>query len=406
MLKVFSGFLDKNAFSPDGLFSKERNLSVLDAGSGTGVLGICAAGALSDLSIGSFRVRSQDRDELARVFTGYNARRNGVSEETLSARTEPLLAGTESWDLILTNIPAKAGLPVLEDFVRRSAGLLKKDGLVFLVAVNTLADFFRSGIKEDAALLSEEAGTEHSVFVYGKPAGAPAHNGDERQTGPVVLDDGFPVNYPFYIRNQNDYEMEDISYKMLTVHGASDFDSPGGAAQAAAHLARKINLKAKLAKNLPEGAILIHDPGQGHFALWLAAYLAGSETSAALLKTNQFRLVLAGRNIVALAAAKSALASAATAIIPCADIYIDRERIKAAEKDYNLIIFIPETVSETDRREAYWQGIRELAAPGSILIAGMSSSEAERFDRKKPSGFSRLGDIKRRGFRAMGYQLK
>ena len=302
---------------------------------------------------------------------------------------------------------------MLEDFVRRSAGLLKKDGKVFLVAVNTLADFFRSRIKEDAALLSEEAGTEHTVFVYGKPANVQAEKNNEQLYIPIVINEKFPANYPFYIRNKSEYTMEDISYRLDTVHGAADYDNPSVPVQAAAHLARKINLKAKLADNLSEGAILIHDPGQGHFALWLANYLDGSETSAGLYKADQPRLVLTGRNIMALAAARSALAAAKSAIapavpviIPTADIYIDRERIKAAEKDYNLIIFIPETVSETDRQEAYWQGLRELTMPGGVIIAGMSSNEAERFNRKKPSGFTCLGDIKRRGFRAMGYQAR
>jgi len=368
LLKVFSEFLDK----ADG----PASYSILDSGSGIGVLGICAAGALGSKA----HVRSQDRDELARIFTEYNARRNGLGEDHLTAHTEPLLAGPPDcrWDIILTNIPAKAGRPVLEDFIRRSAGLLKKDGRVFLVAVNTLANFFRSRITAAGApLVVEESGKEHTVFVYG-PA--------EAQASPLLLDEHFPAAYPFYIRNQNGYEMEDIPYRLDTVHGAPDFDSPGGALQAAAKLFVKIDLASKLREK--DGALLIHDSGQGHFALWLARYL----------KQPAFRWVFSGRNVLALAAAKSAMSAALggamPTVIPAADIALDSRRI-AAEGPFALAAFFPEG------KALFPQA---LIGSGCILLAGMSSAEAERFDRKKPAALRRIGDIKRKGFRALAYQ--
>ena len=367
---------------------------MLDAGCGAGVLGICAAGALSDIAPPgnppagrAIRVRAQDRDVLARVFTEYNARKNGLSQECFEAHTEPLLAAPDGagWDLILTNIPAKAGRPVLEDFIRRSAGLLKKDGMVFLVAVHTLADFFRSGITASASLIKEETGKEHSVFVYTKQT-------DHQAEKQLIFDENFPKSYPFYIRCQNEYEIEKISYKLDTVHGAPDFDSPGGAIQAAAKLALKIDLVSKLSG----GPSLIHDTGQGHFALWLLHYLAKAEYA--------IQFVLSGRNVLALAAARAALASAGIvpAIIPIADIFLDRERLTLAAEDqssFALIALFPEMVTDT-----IWEGLASLAATGGIVIAGMTSTEAERFDRKKPPSFSRMGDIRRKGFRALAYR--
>ena len=263
---------------------------------------------------------------------------------------------------------------------------------------------FRKGIKECAVLLSEEKGKEHTVFVYGKTLNHSdiAKSAGVSSEGPIVLDKNFPANYPFYIRNQNEYEMEDIHYRLDTVHGAADFDSPGAAIQAAARLAKKLDLAAKLEKARPgtendtKVPLLIYDAGQGHFALWLSHYL-----KAAGHENNHW--VLSGRNIIALASARAALCNN-TVIIPTADIFLDRERLSSSKKDFRLIAFFPETVSETDRREANWQGLSELAEAGSIIIIGMSSSEAERFDKKKPTLFSRLGDIKRKGFRALAYQ--
>ncbi|MDR1315985.1 MAG: methyltransferase, partial [Spirochaetales bacterium] len=167
LLRVFSGLLDGGLFPAPGKLRQGGTLSVLDAGCGCGVLGICAGTALRDLagkgaagercsgpgpglasvlvpasaSVPALAVRAQDRDELARLFTEYNGLRNGLAGAELEARTEALLAAPAgaAWDLILSNVPAKAGRPVLEDFIGRSAGMLKSGGLALVVVVNPLA---------------------------------------------------------------------------------------------------------------------------------------------------------------------------------------------------------------------------------------------------------------------------
>jgi hypothetical protein len=436
LLKVFSQHLDKAIKAGTVL---PRN--ILDAGSGVGVLGICAAGAIDDISrqapvpvysteprsgegsplekpgndsmAGCFHVRAQDRDELARIFTTYNAERNGILNSVFQAHTEPLLSGPQDmrWDLILSNIPAKAGPVVLEDFIHRSAAILKKEGKVFLVAVNTLADFFRSQIVTTGApLIIEETGKEHTVFVYGS-SDESNQGGDDIAKSPLAFDESFPWN--FYIRNKNTYEMEDIVYNLDTVHGAQDFDSPSGRVQAAAKLAVKTNLASMMAKReTAETSLLVYDEGQGHFALWLASYIKDP---------MPYRWVLSGRNVLALAASRTALNEAKTVLvtvktgiaanrnsmnksdikmIPAVDIFLDRERITTAGK-FDLVAFFPEKAAENA-----WEGLAFVAKPNSIVIVGMASAEAERFDRKKPLGWNRLGDIKRKGFRALMYQLQ
>jgi len=287
--------------------------------------------------------------------------------------------------------------------------LLNKDGRVFLVAVNTLADFFRTRIAAAASPLAEETGKEHSVFVYGGKPAPEASAGADHESGPLVFDGSFSRNYPFYIRNRNTYEMEDLSYRLDTVYGAPDFDSPGGAVQAAAKLAVKTGLASRLTEgDTAGGAALIHDSGQGHFALWLVHYLAKASAAKA---PASLPLVLSGRNILALAAARAALASTGTApiIVPAADLFLDRDRLRdaataaAAHGCFGFIAYIPETVPETNRDAAAWEALSDLAQPGAIVIAAMNSAEAERFDRKKTAAWRRLGDIKRNGFRALAY---
>ena len=404
LLKSFSSYLDSliagqisagNNETVSNTSCLEETFSVLDAGCGTGVLGICAAGALEALGKArgekTLKVRCQDRDELARQFTLYNARKNGIPDETLSTHTEALLSNCKSkgggWDLILTNIPAKAGNPVLEDFIQRSVSLLKKNGRVFMVAVNPKADFFRRRLNACALIHSEEAGKEHTVFVYSRLQ-------ESTHGSSIYLDENFPWAYPFYIREQSEYSMEKISYKLDTVHGAADFDSPGGEVMAAAKLTVKIKLAEKLFHPV---SLLNHDAGQGHFALWLALYL-----KERIMEKCSW--LLSGRNILALTAAKNNLERCMpiedARILPAVDL----SGISHKE-GFNLIAYFPDTVPGTKTEEAAWESLGRLAAPGCILIAGMSSFEAERFDRKKSSLWRRLGDIKRKGFRAMAYQL-
>ena len=394
LLKVVSAILDE-----DEALGRPLPRSALDAGCGAGVLGVCAAGALGA------RVRAQDRDELARVFTAYNALRNGIRAEALSAHTEPLLSCPPPWDLILSNIPAKAGLPVLEDFAARSPGLLGPGGRACIVAVAPLADFFKARILEaGAVILREEAGPGHRVLVYAPGPRGTAEGTASPGTGGSAAGEDFLAAHPCYLRNRGVYAMEGISYRLDTIHGAPGFDSPGGAVEAAAKLARK-TLPALPAA----GHILVWEGDQGHFPAWLAGGFLGASPSPSF--------TLAGRNILALEAARhntiNALGSGGDVrVIPAADLFLDRERLagagdsRAPSTRYSLIAAFPGAVPLADRALPLWEGLVFLAAPGALVILGAGSSEAERLDRKKPKNFTRLGSVKRGGFRALAYTCR
>ena len=397
LLKVFSQTLDEDIAA-----GKSPPRRVLDAGCGTGVIGICAAAAIAPLfnDGGGLRllVRCQDRDELARLITTHNAALNGIPPTLLEAHTEPLLAGTLLWDLILTNIPAKAGTPVLADFVRRSAGLLNPGGRVIMVAVRTLADFFRERIAADAELLQEHTGPGHSVLVYGQAA---------NQSQPAVAVNGGPdfiARHPFYVRAEITRAIEDIPIHLTTIHGASGFDNPGGAVLAAAKLARRLQFP------LNDAPLLVHEPDQGFFPCWLLAFLQRGQA------------VLSGRNILALEAARYNViqnvrqnvihSDGITAVVPVADLPLGETALlqAAGGRPYGCIAAFPELLPQSslpkgvDQLGAIWDAAPPLLATGGVFLVTFSSSDAERFDRKKPAGFTRLGSVKRNGFRALAYR--
>jgi len=379
LLKVFSRMLDGDAWKPPPG-------RVLDAGCGVGVIGICAAATL-DGSV----VRCQDRDELARLLTLHNAAKNGVS---LEAFAEPLLAGPkdERWDLILSNIPAKAGTPILEDFVSRSLGLLNPGGRVAIVVVHTLASFFRERIAlAGAELLSEQEGSGHSVFVY-----APGEGQGAEATVEAGL--GFLSRHPFYARASARCKIEGVSVGIEAVHGASGFDDAGNAVTVAAKLAGRIGPeKISPDRNAP---LLVHEPGQGFFPCWLLGFLQGRGA-----------VVLSGRNILALEAARHNVSPQVT-IVPVADLRLGGAALLEAigGEKYACLAAFPELLPQsslpkgTDQLAALWDSVPPLLAVGGTLLVTFASSDAERFDRRKPTGFTRLGDLKRDGFRALAYR--
>jgi SAM-dependent methyltransferase len=401
LLKIFSRILDEDIAA-----AKPPPRRVLDAGCGTGVIGICAASAIKALSgeDTAVYVRCQDRDELARLVTSHNAAKNNISSVILEAFTEPLLAmpANDKWDLILTNIPAKAGNPVLEDFVKRSISLLNSGGRVLMVAVNTLADFFRETIAASGAqLLSEEKGAGHTVFVYRSEV--------ENASLPVNMGPGFFDRYLFYLRASPVYEIEGFQIKLETIHGASGFDKPGGAVLAAAKLLCRLGLE-----KIPVGGdrpVLVHEPGQGFFTNWLLEFLRDVFNRA-----QKPDLVLSGRNILSLEAARyNCQNSVNVNAISAVDLQLGKEALlETGGGQFAFITAFPELLPQSkaaktskgaDQLTAIWDSLPPLLAEGGLFLAAFSSSDAERFDRKKPTGFTRLGSVKRNGFCTLAYKL-
>jgi len=404
LLKVFSRLLDD-----DTAAGKPLPRRLLDSGCGCGVIGICAAKAITTNDV---KIRCQDRDELARLLTLRNAVQNGVPPAALEACTEPLLAGPDSgrWDMILTNIPAKAGTPILEDFVRRSANLLNPGGKVLMVAVHPLADFFRERIAADAELLSEHKSPGHTVFVYGgKTAQEPAAN-------PVNAGPGFFTRHPFYARAAVTCPIEDIPVYLETIHGASGFDQPGAAVLAAAKLTAR--LKKTALRQLPldgSAPLLVHEPGQGFFPCWLLELLCDKSGPPQ-------SLILSGRNILALEASRhnTERRNAAVSIVPAADLSLGRTALLeiVGGRQYGLIAAFPELLPQSSlpktakgnqgisQLTALWDALPPLLADGGVFLAAFTSADAERFDRKKPPGFTRLAGVKRDGFRALAYRMQ
>jgi hypothetical protein len=222
----------------------------------------------------------------------------------------------------------------------------------------------------------------------------------------------FITSHPFYIRANVVYAIEHIPVSLTTVHGAEGFDHPGGAALAAAKLTANLLTAGRMALQSP---LLIHEPEQGFFPCWLNLLRKRAGADGA----TKARTVLSGRNILALEAAAYNVRyngaqqnELAVVIVPAVDLQLAGPALQSAidGQQYGSIIAFPDLLPQsslpkkTDQLAVLWESLPPLLADGGIFLAAFGSSEAERFDRKKPAGFTRMGTIKRKGFRALAYR--
>jgi 16S rRNA (guanine1207-N2)-methyltransferase len=106
---------------------------VLDLGCGYGPLGLALRAAAADRV-----VHLVDRDALAVEYSRENAARNRLDEVEVYGSLGYADVRGSGFDLIVSNIPAKAGPPVIEQLLLGGAGLLAPGGLVAVVVIAPL----------------------------------------------------------------------------------------------------------------------------------------------------------------------------------------------------------------------------------------------------------------------------
>jgi hypothetical protein len=295
---------------------------------------------------------------------------------------------------------------VLEDFISRLRGSLAPGGRALVVVVNSLAGFFQSrlgGPAGDPAPILR--GAEHQVFVYEAPdvpSGPPLETAGPEEPAPPLR--------PCYLRNRAAYEMEGIAYRISSVHGAAEFDRPGGAVETAAALLARLGGRLFGRSDPAAAPALVHEGGQGHFPLWFLHFLERNGAAAPAL------LLLHGRNILALEAARDNIAESplgakpAVLAAPGVDLGLDSAALagligpRTADppaRGAGFVAAFPQVVPRTDPYGGIWAALETLLLPGGAALVALPAAQADRFDRRKPPGFTRLGDLKRRGFRAL-----
>jgi 16S rRNA (guanine1207-N2)-methyltransferase len=247
---------------------------VLDLGCGYGPLGLM----LKSLYPGA-SVCLTDRDALAVAFTRQNAAFNKL-EAGVAAGLGYDDLDEGDFDLVVANVPGKAGEPVIAALLTDAVHFLAPGGLAAAVVVNPLRDLV-AGVLEAAPgveTVLERQGTAHTVFHYR------FSTLKERTAYIPALERGV------YDRGEVDLTPTGLTCRVRTVWGLPEFDS------LSYDTALLLNALARL-EGTRAGNAVVFNPGQGHAAVFLWKLLG--PTHLTLVDRDLLALRVTRRNLLA-----------------------------------------------------------------------------------------------------------
>lgn len=352
LLKNIARYVEKGSVS-----------SVLDIGSGTGVLGIACAKAYQ-----AERLLLRDRDALAVAFSQHNAKRNKL--RTCVCETNLFLDGLtgQHFDLVLCNVPAKAGTPVLDRFLQELQLVLTPAGVAGIVVVNTIAAAARASLQAaGVSLRAVDEGKGHTVFLLSRNEALV----DTTATPVPMLE--CAVRTPVQTLT-----LAGRRYRFKGYYGLPEFDTHAYATQLAAEI---------IAAVVSGGAkrMLVCDPGPGH----LPAFLNNSPKQ---------RIDLCSRDALALAASRAniRLATAGNATQQDGQDFAFMEDI-TDHAGYDLLVAFPENIPGVDLADQFWAHTIRLLKSGGQVVAALGSTFYERLEKRRPRGFIKQREKKHRG---------
>jgi 16S rRNA (guanine1207-N2)-methyltransferase len=221
---------------------------ILDAGCGYGPLGLTLKNLHKDSIVHLF-----DRDALAVEYSRQNAELN----ELIGVETYGSLGYDDvrraDFDLIVANIPGKAGESVIAYLLREARYYLAPGGLAAIVVVAPLETTVTKILEDtpgvEIVLKRTRAG--HAVFHY-------------RFTGELVLpkpqQNGFERGV--YHRKNVTIRLENLEYPMQTAYGLPEFDSLSYGSEMLVKALHSV-------RDLTVHRAVVFNPGQGHVAVAL-----------------------------------------------------------------------------------------------------------------------------------------
>ncbi len=338
---------------------------VLDVGCGVGTLGLAVAARATGA-----RVLLQDRDALAAEFAQANASLNGL--RNVSVQTGLAFQGLEEklFDLVVCNVPAKAGKPVIEELFRQAASRLGPAGTAAFVVVGPLDDLARAAAAAAGLVLAgEEKNPRYTVLhLKAAPAAVPSK----------------PLAFSIvpYIRQHGRFQFSGTSWGLDTAYALPDFDTLGYCVE---------NALAVLSTMRVKGRILVMNPGQGHLPVYLARRFRASIS----------RISLAGRDTLALAIAGWNLEAAG--LPPTAAVPVSREGALGGTGpagSCDLLCVMPVPVPRVAWQADLAVAAQTLLPPGGRLLVSAKSTEVQRLAAAHP-GFAIVESRKHFGFRTI-----
>jgi len=325
--------------SLDGDSLPERGRS-LDYGSGYGVLGL-AVKAIRP----AWDVTLVDRDALAVAFSAWNAGHLGMAVDCRCG-LDPIDSTGAGYDLVLWNVPGKAGASVLARLTGEALDVLAPAGTLALVIVHPLVDAVRAAIaaRDDVAIVHESKGREHTVIHARRTSGSP--------TG---ARDGFADGV--FDREAIEVVYGDIVYGLVPVIGLPQYDGPDQTS-----LMVMDALTSLPSDDRERRRAMVVRPGVGHLPKAVQARWPSAE------------LVLVDRDLLALRASVRAIGDDRTRTVARPDF----DGVDIGAPVELAIVMIPDQMRPPVMTRLLDDLIERLE-PGGWLLAGGASTEVSRF---------------------------
>ncbi len=220
---------------------KHRWDHVLDLGCGYGPIAVY----LSITGLAA-TITGIDRDALSVAFAKRNAEKNAVNNcEFIGGLAYVDLSQEKKYDAIISNIPAKAGLPVHQEMLLGASQYLKPGGEVRIVVVAPLEARIDEILTNKAiGITSKIVMGEHIVYGY-------------------KFLNVLPLSQGTYSRTTSQFSWQKYNYGIDTAFGLPEFDSLSWETEM---LFKFINEKKD---KLSFDKIVVCEPGQGHIPVFL-----------------------------------------------------------------------------------------------------------------------------------------
>ena len=220
-----------------------------------------------------------DRDALAVGYASQNALLNGTDDDATYGSLGFDDVEDRDFDLIVANIPGKAGREVIASWLRDAPHLLRDQGRIAVVVVSALESFIHEIFEaiEGVDILLRQRRAGHTAFVCSvRRARAPLPS-------PSKSFDGGD-----YDRAQAMFSHGRIQYGLRTVFGLPQFDS----------LSYRTRLLSNVLQDLDRrpDRVLALNPGQGHVPVILRRAL--TPASIVMLDRDLLALRCSERNLL------------------------------------------------------------------------------------------------------------